>query len=411
MSTDELSVQPKSNVTSITSPSKEEVHTDSAAGDLATLRNLMAGPVLERQAAMEKEIEELKSRLSDLDRRSDDCSEVLAQSVNRLHDKGEYLDVELEPEIYSGVQRSFKNQPERMAELMYPILGPAVRKLVASLFQRSQTDPGKPYQVEQLFLIHKETSILLSQAVMNEDAARDADLVSGMLEAIRSFVTDAFSLHEFDGMNSINLGDLTVWVEWGPKAVLAVVIRGFPDDSLREYYADILQQIHRDYAPELESFDGDDSCFAALDIATLSQKQSALSTGKSLLQTWLSMPRICLAATALIMFTLASAVSDNRQWNTMMSRLLVEPGVVVVDTQRNWGRDSLTILVDPLAAPTEHIARRAGIDKSQTNITWHSFQSQDAAIVQRRESLNRLFTESRRAPGMSAPFTKTKIAQ
>jgi len=411
MSTDELSVQPKSNVASIVSPSRVELSTDSAAGDLATLRNLMAGPVLEQQAALEKEIEELKRRLSDLDQRSDDCSEVLAQSVNRLHDRDKYLDVELEPEIFSGVQNSFKNQPERMAELMYPILGPAVRKLVASLFQRSQTDPGKPYQVEQLFLIHKETSILLSQAVMNEDAARDADLVSGMLEAIRSFVTDAFSLHEFDGMNSINLGDLTVWVEWGPKAVLAVVIRGFPDDSLREYYADILQQIHRDYAQELESFDGDDSSFAALDIATLSQTQPVLSSGKSLLKTWLSLPRVCLAATALIMFTLASSVSDNRQWNTMMSRLSAEPGVVVVDTERNWGQDSLTILVDPLAASTEQIERKAGIDKSQTNITWHSFQSQDAAILQRRQSQNRLFTESERAPRMSAPLTKTSVAQ
>ena len=240
----ECLVQPKSVVTHLKTSEAHETPGNSAEGDLADLRNLMMRPIIEQQAALETEIEALKLRQSDLKQRSIDCSEVLAQSLNRLHGKGEHLNTELETEIFSGVQKSFEKDPERIAELMYPILGPAVRKLVASLFQRNQADPGKPYQVEQLFLIHKETSILLSQAIMNEDAARDADLVSGMLEAIRSFVTDAFSLHEFDGMNSINLGDLTVWVEWGPKAVLAVVIRGFPDDSLREYYADVLQQIH-----------------------------------------------------------------------------------------------------------------------------------------------------------------------
>lgn len=398
MSLCEYFVQPKSVVTHLKTPKPAETPDNSAASELADLRKLMMGPIIDQQAALEKEIEALQLRQSDLKQRSIDCSEVLAQSLNRLHDKGEHLSTELETEIFSGVQKSFEKEPERMAELMYPILGPAVRKLVASLFQRNQADPGKPYQVEQLFLIHKETSILLSQAMMNEDAARDADLVSGMLEAIRSFVSDAFSLHEFDGMNSINLGDLTVWVEWGPKAVLAVVIRGFPDDSLREYYADVLQKIHKDYAVELDGFDGDDSVFESLDIATLSQTQEKPRAIQTALKTWFSFPRVCLAATILLMFTIADTVSDNRQWSQMMSRLTAEPGVVVVDAQRGWGKDKLTILRDPLAASVDTIITRTGIDTNQTTLAWHSFQSEDAPIAQRRKMQQLLLNSSYRTP-------------
>ena len=398
MSLCEYFVQPKSEVIHLRKPETQESPDNSAADELADLRRLMLGPILDQQAALEKEIESLKLRQSDLKQRSIDCSEVLAQSLNRIHGKGEHLNTELETEIFSGVQKSFEKEPERMAELMYPILGPAVRKLVASLFQRNQADPGKPYQVEQLFLIHKETSILLSQAMMNEDAARDADLVSGMLEAIRSFVSDAFSLHEFDGMNSINLGDLTVWVEWGPKAVLAVVIRGFPDDSLREYYADVLQQIHKDYASELTEFDGDDSGFQSLDIATLSQTQEKSGAIRSAIKTWFNFPRMCLAATVLLIFTIANTVSDNRQWDQMMLGLTTEPGVVVVNAQRSWGKDTLTILHDPLAASISTIISRAGIDTSRVALGWHSFQSQDAPIVQRRQLQRLLSNNSYQTP-------------
>lgn len=401
----ERSVQPESVVTNMTSPTPADAPGINAAADLAALRQLMLGPLLEQQSDLEQRLEDIArqqeaiaKRQSELNQRRTDCSEVLAQSLDTLHEQGQNLNRQLEGEVFAGVQKSFQNETERMAELMYPILGPAVRKLVASLFQRSETNSGKPYQVEQLFLIHKETSILLSQAVLDEDAARDADLVSGMLEAIRSFVKDAFSLHEFDGMNSINLGDLTVWVEWGPKAVLAVVIRGFPDESLREDYADVLQLIHRQFAGELESFDGDVSVFDTLNIATLNQNHDAPVHKRTTVKDWITPPRFCAAAALLTMFVVAGVVSDNREWNGMMAKLTSEPGIVVVNAQRSWRNNNLTILHDPLAAPKNQIVRRSGIDLDKTRIQWHSFQSHDTKIVQRRESRQRLFTHSTRTP-------------
>ena len=48
------------------------------------------------------------------------------------------------------------------------------------------------YRVEQVFLIHRESGLLLQDAVAQSVVAQDTDMVSGMLSAIRDFITDSF---------------------------------------------------------------------------------------------------------------------------------------------------------------------------------------------------------------------------
>lgn len=45
-------------------------------------------------------------------------------------------------------------------------------------------------------------------------------MVSGMLTAIRDFVADSFSVEEGEGLESILVGELNVWIEHGPEAIL-----------------------------------------------------------------------------------------------------------------------------------------------------------------------------------------------
>ena len=55
---------------------------------------------------------------------------------------------------------------------------------------------------------------------------QDADMVSGMLTAIRDFVGDSFKVSEDEGLEALKVGELSVWIEQGPQAVLAAVMRG-----------------------------------------------------------------------------------------------------------------------------------------------------------------------------------------
>ena len=81
------------------------------------------------------------------------------------------------------------------------------------------------YRVEQVFLIHRETGLLL-QHVSRNRAGQDADQISAMLTAIPDFVRDSFATEAGETLDALRVGDLAVSVEQGPHAILACVVRG-----------------------------------------------------------------------------------------------------------------------------------------------------------------------------------------
>ena len=125
------------------------------------------------------------------------------------------------------------------------------------------------YRTEQAFLIHRTTGLPLLHVAAPEvrNEAQDADMVSGMLTAIRDFVQDAFrnNSNEGGGTNSLDalrVGELEVWVEQGPLAVIACVIRGSAPKELHTLFQETLEHIHGRYGRALERFDGDTAPFA-----------------------------------------------------------------------------------------------------------------------------------------------------
>src|SRR5258708_18623069 len=119
------------------------------------------------------------------------------------------------------------------------------------------------YGVEQVFLIHKETGLLLKQVSAGGSAVQDADMVSGMLTAIQDFVHDSFSTRRDDQLETLQVGELTVWIEQGPLAVLAGVIRGNAPIELRTIFREALERIHLQYGAAMKEFKGDAAPFAS----------------------------------------------------------------------------------------------------------------------------------------------------
>ena len=117
------------------------------------------------------------------------------------------------------------------------------------------------YRVEQVFLIHRETGLLLQHVVAGTSSIQDADMVSGMLTAIQDFVHDSFSSQQSDTLETLQVGGLTVWIEQGPRAILAGVKRRKRPQELRTTFHETLERIHLEFSRELESFEGDASVF------------------------------------------------------------------------------------------------------------------------------------------------------
>src|SRR5688572_13021139 len=190
---------------------------DTPAARFTELRTLLVGPE-------QRQLRALQTRVEDPAAQARDVSRVLARAVE-LRNNDPHLKRALAPTIEETISASVKRNPRPLADALFPIIGPAIRKAVAatlssmleslnttlehSLSLRSlqwRLDARRTgrsfaeivllntlvYRVEQALLIHRPSGLLLQHITAPGTSAHDADMVSGMLTAIRAFVGDSF---------------------------------------------------------------------------------------------------------------------------------------------------------------------------------------------------------------------------
>lgn len=270
-------------------PGRKDKAPSRTIDDLAILRSLLLSPE-------QVDIAKLKERLDDPMIRADEVSRVLAEAIVIRASKDKKLAQALLPTIEQTIRDSVRRDPKFLADAIFPVIGPALRKaisesiraMVQSLNQTltyalswqglkwrlESLRTGKPfaeivllhtlvYRVEQIFLIHRETGLLLQHVSATSAGVKDVDMVSGMLTAIQEFVRDSFGVKENQVLQSLNIGELTIWVEQGSQAALAAVIQGNPPEEFRTDLEEALEKIEFEQSQVLHSFAGDVTTFEA----------------------------------------------------------------------------------------------------------------------------------------------------
>jgi len=260
---------------------------DQRVRDLRELRTLLVGR--EQHA-----ISDLEERIEALDLTAAEVAELLPEAIALRAGRDEQLARALGPTLERAFGESVQRNPRQLAEAIYPTLGPAIRKaiaeaiggLVAGLNRAMQLSlspqglrwrfeawrAGIPfgqlvlqrslvYRVEQVYLIHGETGLLLAHVAAPDLPAPDADVISGMLTAIRDFVGDSFRSNAGGGLRMFTVGDVTMLVEPGPRAVVAATVRGQHPPTLLTRLQSTLELIHLRFARPLSQFDGNDAPF------------------------------------------------------------------------------------------------------------------------------------------------------
>ncbi len=244
---------------------------DGPGDGVAELRNLLRAVSPSEIDALRRRVEMIEARMGITETRLDDdnqraaeISRVLEKSVELHRDRtGDPL--MLEPEVEHAMYKSIRADPDVMAEALFPVLGPAIRKLIADLFTFNPMGSGAGFEISHVYLLHRQTGIPLAVSVRTDGAPGEIDMVSGMLDALTSFVQDAFGADESDGLRDLRVGDVTVLVEGGPQAVLAVVTRGVVTDEIRPAMQQRLETIHRSHAEAFALYEGDDGPFKDLE--------------------------------------------------------------------------------------------------------------------------------------------------
>ena len=86
-------------------------------------------------------------------------------------------------------------------------------------------------------------------------------MVSAMLTAIRDFAQDSFRTADHDSLEAFEVGELSVWIEQGPEAVIAAVIRGNAPKDFRRTLQDAVERVQLQFGEPLAAFDGDAQAF------------------------------------------------------------------------------------------------------------------------------------------------------
>ncbi|MEH2084507.1 MAG: OmpA family protein [Nostoc sp.] len=115
-----------------------------------------------------------------------------------------------------------------------------------------------PFTIQAIFLIHKASGLVISNIQHSDVEQLEAEMVAGMLTAIRSFANDCInqsgSITELD---AIEYGTSKIILEVAGYCYLAIVVRGEPSKNfiwkMRQFFSTIVKK-HGDL---IEKFDGE----------------------------------------------------------------------------------------------------------------------------------------------------------
>lgn len=245
---------------------------------LEALRGLLLDQQQQRIDAMQGDLARLGRLLAMLEDQVND-DDALVATIN--------------PIMADAISSSIRDSRDDMIEALYPITGRLVSKAVAEAMRdlvryidhqmRDTFSIGGikrrlharasgvsdaemvlrsalPFHVDDLFLIHRESGLLLYHLSGTPELKPDSDLISGMLTAIRDFVQDAFGqTGEEQELDAIQYGGRQILIETGRYAYVAAAVIGFEPIGYRTSLRERLHQIEHDYYKRLRHYSGDAS--------------------------------------------------------------------------------------------------------------------------------------------------------
>ena len=363
-------------------------------------------------------LDHLHHTVDDPEQLAEAVSTVLPHAVALSGARDERLGQALAPTMERATQASIRKDPGTLVNILYPVMGPAIRKAIAESMNdklqglnqalryaftlrglrwrlealRSGTTFGDVvlkhtlvFRVEHVFLIHRKSGLLLEHIAAEDATARDPHLVSGMLTAIQDFVRDSFddpSAVEGGAIDSLRLGDLLLWCEAGPQAYLAAVIRGDPPETLRATMRDTLAAIHEDLRAPLEDYNGDNAPLGDLGVRLAPCVKQQIQPRERKISPWLwALPIVLLFALGYWLF---GRYNESQQVSDYVETLRAEPGIVVTGVERTHGQWHISGLRDPLAADPHELLRHTLLDPELIVERWEPYAALSPKIVLKR---------------------------
>lgn len=262
------------------SPIKQDSPPLSSAATNDDLDELSDDPALEALREIlfsqyRQRIEALKAELDDLEARIENKDAFVAM---------------IAPVLGDAIRRKVRDARPEMIEALYPIVGQMVVRAVSESMQdlarsidaqmRRSFDLQRwgrrmeagakgvssaemilreslPFEVAEIFLIHRESGLLLWHISRDADSEGDSDLISGMLTAIRDFAEESFGRGRDGQLDEIQYGERRILIEAAQYVYLAVVIDGIEPPGFRTEMRTRVIEVSQAHEVALRQYDGD----------------------------------------------------------------------------------------------------------------------------------------------------------
>jgi OOP family OmpA-OmpF porin len=363
-------------------------------------------------------IKELENRLTK-ENSAKTVSEVLAEALVIRSGKDNMLYSALSPIVEASLQEAFRKRPQDFISVIFPIVGSLIRRSISETFSSmlgsfskslefslsprgikwriEAIRSGKPfseivmlhtvvYRVEQIYLIHSETGLVLTNLVNKGVHDRDADMISGMLTAIQDFARDCFTTADdtSSSLNSLDMGGYTVYIERSPLAYIACVVRGQAPKELLSKLRETLELILVKFNDNLQDYDGDDSPFVAatpyledcFEEKFVGEKKKIPFYTKALVGVFLFF----------LLFGIGYKTYHSHQMRSILELVREEPGYVLISYSgsfipRPW---KLLTLKDPFAPAIPLVLEANGYKTDAVEYNYLPFDSRDPSIVMKK---------------------------
>lgn len=191
------------------------------------------------------------------------------------------------PEMASAVRQQINLNREAMSDALYPIIGSTILKYIAETMQEINEKVEQavsvegitrkvkarlqgiseaellmkettPSTVKAVFLIQKDSGLVVAEVQQSEQEQLESEMVAGMLTAIRSFVNDCISQSgSIAEIDAIEYGTSTIVLEVAGSCYLAVVLQGETRQWFKYKMRAIFKNIVQEYGNKIQSFNGD----------------------------------------------------------------------------------------------------------------------------------------------------------
>lgn len=376
---------------------------------------------------------ELEQRLNDTEHRTRDLADILPNAIRQVTQqanmqlptqqiKVEELADSLKIPVEQCLKQSVNDDAQTLADALFPVMGPAIRKSInesmkamvekinvaveqsispqAVAWRIESIRHGVPYsqivmkntlvyRVEQVFLIHRQTGLLVQHVSREESEVSDSDAVSAMLTAIQDFIRDSFSSNKNDELERAEVGEYTVWLERSPFAVLACVVRGIAPYEYKTTMRITLEAVHARYGFLLENFEGDS---APLEPCRPLLQQALQVEIKKKDKTEQPQNRYFSKTFIAILVLLGCGLAgwyywrwqQAQQFNAYLDMLHHSAGITVLESKIEGDHILLRGLRDPLAPDPVQLAQQYNLSAEQVSSQWAFYQDLSPEFVLKR---------------------------